>query len=62
MIRGLDRNSALEPDYQPAILATMHRDHQYWYSQRLNRDMGVAIYGNYGAPILAFPTSCGEES
>ncbi len=23
--------------------------------------MGVAIYGNYGAPILAFPTSCGDE-
>jgi len=40
----------------------MHRDHQRWYSHRLNRDMGVAIYGNYGAPILAFPTSCGDES
>ena len=23
--------------------------------------MGVNIYGNYGAPILAFPTSCGDE-
>ena len=23
--------------------------------------MGVAIYGNYGAPILAFPTSMGDE-
>ena len=39
----------------------MHRDHQRWYSHRLNREMGVAIYGNYGAPILAFPTSCGDE-
>jgi esterase/lipase superfamily enzyme len=39
----------------------MHRDHQRWYSHRLNRDMGVAIYGNYGSPILAFPTSCGDE-
>src|SRR5437764_8690883 len=39
----------------------MHRDHQRWYSHRLNRDMGVAIYGNYGAPILAFPTSAGDE-
>src|SRR5206468_178537 len=39
----------------------MHRDHQRWYSHRLNRDMGVAIYGNYGGPILAFPTSCGDE-
>jgi esterase/lipase superfamily enzyme len=39
----------------------MHRDHHRWYSHRLNRDMGVAIYGNYGAPILAFPTSGGDE-
>ena len=39
----------------------MHRDHQVWYSHRLNRHMGIAIYGNYGAPILAFPTSCGDE-
>src|SRR6185369_6494897 len=39
----------------------MHRDHQCWYSDRLNRYMGIAIYGNYGAPILAFPTSCGDE-
>src|SRR5437879_12182435 len=39
----------------------MHRDHQRWYSHRLNRDMGIAIYGNYGAPILAFPTSMGDE-
>ena len=23
--------------------------------------MGIAIYGNYGGPILAFPTSCGDE-
>src|SRR5438067_8773994 len=38
----------------------MHRDHQYWYSHRLNRGMGVAIYGNYGVPMLAFPTSCGD--
>ena len=39
----------------------MHRDHQRWYSHRLNRDMGVAIYGHYGLPILAFPTSMGDE-
>src|SRR5262249_52138381 len=39
----------------------MHRDHQCWCSPRLNRQMGIAIYGNYGAPILAFPTSCGDE-
>ena len=23
--------------------------------------MGVAVYGNYGMPILAFPTSMGDE-
>src|SRR6266550_2386693 len=45
----------------PERLKRMHRDHQRWYSHRLNRDMGVAIYGNYGAPILAFPTSMGDE-
>ena len=39
----------------------MHRDYQRWYSHRLNRDMGVAMYGNYGWPLLAFPTSCGDE-
>ena len=39
----------------------MHRDHQYWYSHHVNRNMGVVIYGNYGEPILAFPTSCEDE-
>ena len=39
----------------------MHRDHHRWYSHRLNRDMGVAVYGHYGMPILAFPTSMGDE-
>src|SRR5450759_5942147 len=39
----------------------MHREHHRWYSHRLNRDMGVAVYGNYGMPILAFPTSGGDE-
>jgi esterase/lipase superfamily enzyme len=39
----------------------MHRDHHRWYSHRLNRDMGVAVYGNYGMPMLAFPTSMGDE-
>ena len=39
----------------------MHCEHYRWYSHRLNRDMGVAVYGNYGMPILAFPTSMGDE-
>src|SRR5438128_11941799 len=51
----------LSPRGNPLLSHAMHRNHQCWYSHRLNRDMGVAIYGNYGAPILAFPTSCGDE-
>jgi len=51
----------LRPTVNPVSSDGMHRDHQRWYSHRLNRDMGVAIYGNYGGPILAFPTSCGDE-
>ena len=39
----------------------MHRDYHRWYSHRLNRDMGVDVYGHYGMPILAFPTSMGDE-
>ena len=52
---------ALEPSPRLDILATMDRDHHRWYSHRLNRDMGVAVYGHYGMPILAFPTSMGDE-
>src|SRR5215831_13701830 len=51
----------LSPTVDPLSSQAMHRDHQCWYSHRLNRHMGVAIYGNYGGPILAFPTSCGDE-
>lgn len=39
----------------------MQKDHVRWYSHRLGRDMGVAVYGHYGLPVLAFPTSGGEE-
>ena len=53
--------ASLSPTVNPLSSQAMHRDHQCWYSDRLNRYMGVAIYGNYGAPILAFPTSCGDE-
>jgi esterase/lipase superfamily enzyme len=50
-------HTGLSLTLNPLFSQAMHRDHQRWYSHRLNRDMGVAIYGNYGAPILAFPTS-----
>src|ERR1044072_1751448 len=39
----------------------MQRDHHSWYSHRLSREMGVNVYGHYGMPILAFPTSMGDE-
>ena len=61
----LTRTRSLKPGLRPTVNPVsshgMHRDHQRWYSHRLNRDMGVAIYGNYGTPLLAFPTSCGDE-
>ena len=39
----------------------MHQEYHRWYSSRVGKDMGVAVYGHYGAPILAFPTSGGDE-
>ena len=32
-----------------------------WYSPRLGYDMGVAVFGHWGPPLLAFPTSHGDE-
>src|SRR5262245_36063576 len=64
--RGRVGTAGVKPGLSPAVnplsSQAMHRDHQRWYSHRLNRDMGVAVYGNYGLPILAFPTSMGDES
>ena len=51
----------LSPTFNPVSSQGMHRDYHRWYSHRLNRDMGVAVYGHYGMPILAFPTSGGDE-
>ncbi len=39
----------------------MHREHHRWYSQRLGKEMGINVYGHYGWPIVAFPTSAGDE-
>lgn len=39
----------------------MHQEYHRWHSSRVNKHMGVGIYGHYGAPILAFPTSGGDE-
>ena len=39
----------------------MHIDHRYWHSPRLEHDMGLAVFGHWGLPMLAFPTSHGDE-
>src|SRR4029434_6630790 len=44
-------------DYNPR----MRVDHHYWHSPRLEHDMGVAVFGHWGPPLLAFPTSHGDE-
>ena len=40
----------------------MHREHHRWYTGRLGREMGIQVYGHYGRPLVAFPTSGGDES
>src|SRR5947208_6581341 len=39
----------------------MKREYQRWYSQRLGLELGVAVYGHWGPPLLGFPTSAGDE-
>jgi esterase/lipase superfamily enzyme len=39
----------------------MHSEHHHWYSSRLGREMGLLVYGHWGPPLLAFPTSGGDE-
>ena len=35
----------------------MQREIHKWYSPSLNMDMEIAVYGNYGMPLLMFPTA-----
>ncbi len=39
----------------------MHREAHYWHSHRVGREMGVVVYGHYGPPMVAFPTTGGDE-
>jgi len=39
----------------------MQAAHQRWYSPRLGHDMGISVFGHWGPPLLAFPTSHGDE-
>lgn len=42
-------------------MSSGHPEYHRWYSSRLGREMGVVVHGHYGAPLLAFPTSGGDE-
>jgi esterase/lipase superfamily enzyme len=39
----------------------MQREYFHWHSERVGRDMGVAVYGHWGQPLVCFPTSGGDE-
>jgi esterase/lipase superfamily enzyme len=40
----------------------MHREYHRWHTGRLDREMGIQVYGHYGLPIVVFPTSGGDEN
>jgi esterase/lipase superfamily enzyme len=39
----------------------MRQEHHHWYSHRVGKEMGIRVHGHYGAPVLVFPTSGGDE-
>ena len=39
----------------------MHIEHHHWHSPRLGHELGLAVFGHWGPPLLAFPTSHGDE-
>lgn len=38
----------------------MHREYHRWFSPALGRDMELLEFGNAGARVIVFPTSCGR--
>jgi esterase/lipase superfamily enzyme len=38
----------------------MNREYHKWFSDRLNRDMELLVFGHHGAPMIVFPTSRGS--
>ena len=40
----------------------MHRESHSWHSPALGRTMSLFWYGQWGRPVLAFPTSLGHEN
>jgi esterase/lipase superfamily enzyme len=39
----------------------MHQEHHRWHSPSIGWEMGIAVFGHWGPPVLAFPTSHGDE-
>ena len=38
----------------------MHKEIHKWYSPALNKEMELAVYGNYGYALLMFPTAAAD--
>lgn len=38
----------------------MQVEYHKWYSQALNQDMELKVYGQAGKPVLVFPSQCGR--
>ncbi len=38
----------------------MHTEYHKWFSERLQCDMELKVYGHYGKPVLIFPTQGGR--
>ncbi len=39
----------------------MRIEHHQWFSPRLGRELGLTVFGHFGPPVVAFPTSGGNE-
>ena len=39
----------------------MRSEYYHWHSSRVGREMGIVVYGHWGPPLIAFPTSGGDE-
>src|SRR5215468_2703836 len=39
----------------------MKKEVHRWYTHRLKLELGVVVYGHWGAPLVGFPTSAGDE-
>ncbi len=58
VVVGRKGEDTTRPEYNAA---SMQRESHQWYTGRLGRAMGLRVYGHWGMPLLAFPTSGGDE-